>query len=106
MFIPSYFEGPLKQTRARQLELLRRNAHELSGQEQLATVDLLLAELYCVHGRRQDVARPLFNESIMIWQACIAPRRGRRKGSHSTDDARRFVIERRQRIAGFESETK
>jgi hypothetical protein len=40
--------------------------------EQLATVDLLLAELYCVHGRRQDVARPLFNESIMIWESPIA----------------------------------
>ena len=72
LFLPEYYEGSLKQTRARQLELLRRNVLEQSAQEQLATVDLLLAQVYRAHGRRQDAARPLFEESIAIWEACIA----------------------------------
>ena len=72
LFLPEYYEGSLKQTRTRQLELLRRNVLEQSAQEQLATVDLLLAQVYRAHGRRQDAARPLFEESIAIWEACIA----------------------------------
>ena len=68
----SIMKDPSSRPGARQLELLRRNVLERSAQEQLATVDLLLAEVYRTHGRRQDAARPLFDESIAIWEACIA----------------------------------
>jgi len=70
--LPPYFEGALEQTRARQFELLRRNALEPSGQEQLATVDLLLASVYRSNGSREEAARPLLDESIALWEACIA----------------------------------
>ena len=44
-------EHALEQTRARQLELSRKNALEPSGQEQLATVDLMLATVYRNNGK-------------------------------------------------------
>jgi len=69
---PSYLDRALEQTRARQIELSRKNALEPSGQEQLATIDLMLAEVYRDHHKPNDVVRPLLNESIALWEARIA----------------------------------
>ena len=69
---PPYLERALEKTRARQLELSRKNRLVPSGQEQLATVDLMLATVYRTHPKREDVARPLLHESIALWEACIA----------------------------------
>jgi len=68
---PPYFERALEQTRARQLELSRKNALQPSGQEQLATVDLMLATAYRNNRKPGDVVRPLLDESVTIWEVCI-----------------------------------
>jgi eukaryotic-like serine/threonine-protein kinase len=67
-----HVQAMLEQSRARQIELSRKNALEPSGQEQLATVDMLLAWVYRGQRRREDLARPLLEESIALWESCIA----------------------------------
>jgi hypothetical protein len=69
---PPYLERTLEQTRARQIELSRKNALDPSGQEQLATVDLTLAVVYRGLRNREDDARRLLHESMGLWEACIA----------------------------------
>ncbi len=69
---PQYFDRPLELTRARQLELLRRNPPDLGVLEPLATVDLMLADIYRGQSRQIVEATRLLHESIDLWEDCIA----------------------------------